>query len=260
MRRPYGHAGLRRQVNWSRGPDCIAARPPPLPMSPPATAWSHVITATDLELRAGSRILLSDATLRVQAGDRIGLVGRNGAGKTTSMRVLAGEGEPYGGPSARPAPRLPAAGPARGRPHGPGQGPGALRARSGPAAARHGEGAVGDGGAGRRRPARQRGARLRPYRGAVLRARWLRRGERRRPDLRESRAAGPRAAPDDADALGRAAAPRGAGPDPVRRLGRLGGGAPSGRLCCSTSPRTTSTPTRSPGCARSSPPTTAAWW
>jgi ATPase subunit of ABC transporter with duplicated ATPase domains len=56
-----------------------------------------VITATDLELRAGSRILLSGASLRVQPGDRIGLVGRNGAGKTTSMRVLAGEGEPYGG-------------------------------------------------------------------------------------------------------------------------------------------------------------------
>jgi ATPase subunit of ABC transporter with duplicated ATPase domains len=35
--------------------------------------------------------------LRVQPGDRIGLVGRNGAGKTTSLRVLAGEGEPYGG-------------------------------------------------------------------------------------------------------------------------------------------------------------------
>jgi ATPase subunit of ABC transporter with duplicated ATPase domains len=56
-----------------------------------------VITATDLELRAGSRILMSGADLRVQAGDRIGLVGRNGAGKTTSMRVLAGEGEPYSG-------------------------------------------------------------------------------------------------------------------------------------------------------------------
>ncbi|MGD9528249.1 ABC-F family ATP-binding cassette domain-containing protein [Pseudonocardia sp.] len=56
-----------------------------------------MITATDLELRAGSRILLSGATLRVQPGDRIGLVGRNGAGKTTMMRVLAGEGEPYAG-------------------------------------------------------------------------------------------------------------------------------------------------------------------
>ena len=56
-----------------------------------------MITATDLELRAGSRILLADATLRVQPGDRIGLVGRNGAGKTTTLRVLAGEGAPYAG-------------------------------------------------------------------------------------------------------------------------------------------------------------------
>jgi ATPase subunit of ABC transporter with duplicated ATPase domains len=56
-----------------------------------------VITATDLELRAGSRILLSGASLRVQPGDRIGLVGRNGAGKTTTLRVLAGQGQPYAG-------------------------------------------------------------------------------------------------------------------------------------------------------------------
>jgi len=56
-----------------------------------------VISATDLELRAGSRILLSGVSLRVQPGDRIGLVGRNGAGKTTTLRVLAGEGEPYAG-------------------------------------------------------------------------------------------------------------------------------------------------------------------
>jgi len=56
-----------------------------------------VITAVDLELRAGARILLNPLTLRVQNGDRIGLVGRNGAGKTTSMRVLAGESLPHGG-------------------------------------------------------------------------------------------------------------------------------------------------------------------
>ncbi|WP_199033784.1 ABC-F family ATP-binding cassette domain-containing protein [Glycomyces salinus] len=54
-----------------------------------------MITATGLELRAGSRILLSGADLRVQAGDRIGLVGRNGAGKTTTMNVLAGLSQPY---------------------------------------------------------------------------------------------------------------------------------------------------------------------
>ena len=56
-----------------------------------------MITVSDLELRAGSRILLSGATFRVQPGDRIGLVGRNGAGKTTTLRVLAGETLPYGG-------------------------------------------------------------------------------------------------------------------------------------------------------------------
>src|SRR6266498_2853537 len=57
----------------------------------------EMISATGLELRAGARILLGDATLRVQPGDRIGLVGRNGAGKTTALKVLAGEGLPYTG-------------------------------------------------------------------------------------------------------------------------------------------------------------------
>ena len=56
-----------------------------------------MITASELELRAGSRVLLAGATLRVQPGDRIGLVGRNGAGKTTTLRVLAGEALPYAG-------------------------------------------------------------------------------------------------------------------------------------------------------------------
>jgi ATPase subunit of ABC transporter with duplicated ATPase domains len=56
-----------------------------------------MITVSDLELRAGSRILLSGANFRVQPGDRIGLVGRNGAGKTTTLRVLAGESLPYAG-------------------------------------------------------------------------------------------------------------------------------------------------------------------
>ncbi len=56
-----------------------------------------MITASGLELRAGPRILLEPTTLRIQPGDRIGLVGRNGAGKTTSLRVLAGESAPHGG-------------------------------------------------------------------------------------------------------------------------------------------------------------------
>jgi ATPase subunit of ABC transporter with duplicated ATPase domains len=40
----------------------------------------------------------------VQPGDRIGLVGRNGAGKTTKLKVLAGEGAPYAGAIERRGP------------------------------------------------------------------------------------------------------------------------------------------------------------
>jgi ATPase subunit of ABC transporter with duplicated ATPase domains len=63
-----------------------------------------VITATGLELRAGTRILLADTSLRLHHGDRVGLVGRNGAGKTTTLRVLAGEGQPHGGNVTRTLP------------------------------------------------------------------------------------------------------------------------------------------------------------
>ena len=63
-----------------------------------------MITATGLELRAGTRILLADTTLRLHHGDRVGLVGRNGAGKTTTLRVLAGEAGPYGGTVTRSGP------------------------------------------------------------------------------------------------------------------------------------------------------------
>ncbi|OLT29968.1 ABC transporter [Nocardiopsis sp. CNR-923] len=56
-----------------------------------------MLIATDLELRVGPRVLLEPSTFRVAAGDRIGLVGRNGAGKTTMTKVLAGEGMPTGG-------------------------------------------------------------------------------------------------------------------------------------------------------------------
>ena len=56
-----------------------------------------MLTVTDLELRAGARLLVEGAAFRVGPGDRVGLVGRNGAGKTTLTRVLAGESQPAGG-------------------------------------------------------------------------------------------------------------------------------------------------------------------
>ena len=56
-----------------------------------------MITAQDLELRAGARLLLDAVSFQVASGDKIGLVGRNGAGKTTLARVLAAEGQPAAG-------------------------------------------------------------------------------------------------------------------------------------------------------------------
>jgi ATPase subunit of ABC transporter with duplicated ATPase domains len=56
-----------------------------------------VITVHQLEVRAGARLLMSDVSFRVGAGDRVGLVGRNGGGKGTLTRILAGEGLPAGG-------------------------------------------------------------------------------------------------------------------------------------------------------------------
>src|SRR5665811_2586131 len=44
-----------------------------------------MITAHGVELRIGARVLLEPTSFRVAAGDRIGLVGRNGAGKTTPV-------------------------------------------------------------------------------------------------------------------------------------------------------------------------------
>ncbi|MGI8954881.1 MAG: ATP-binding cassette domain-containing protein, partial [Nocardioidaceae bacterium] len=56
-----------------------------------------MLTVHDLELRVGSRVLMTGASFGVGDGDKVGLVGRNGSGKTTLTRVLSGDGEPSAG-------------------------------------------------------------------------------------------------------------------------------------------------------------------
>jgi len=51
---------------------------------------STIITATEVTVRYGERAVLNTATLAIDEGDRIGLVGRNGCGKTTFLKLLAG--------------------------------------------------------------------------------------------------------------------------------------------------------------------------
>jgi ATP-binding cassette subfamily F protein uup len=53
-----------------------------------------VIDAEHVFKTFGDRTVIKDLTLRVQRGDRIGVVGANGTGKTTLLRLLTGDLEP----------------------------------------------------------------------------------------------------------------------------------------------------------------------
>ena len=56
-----------------------------------------VLDVEDVDLRRGDRTLLSHATWRLGPGDRVGLVGVNGAGKTSLLRLLSGDLHPDAG-------------------------------------------------------------------------------------------------------------------------------------------------------------------
>src|ERR1019366_9534271 len=62
---------------------------------------STILTATELTVRYGEHAVLDRATLAIDEGDRIGLVGRNGCGKTTFVRILAGLQSPERGDVTR---------------------------------------------------------------------------------------------------------------------------------------------------------------
>jgi len=56
-----------------------------------ARSMTGVINVQDLTMRIGARQLVQGASYRVDKGMRIGLVGRNGAGKTTMTKLLAAQ-------------------------------------------------------------------------------------------------------------------------------------------------------------------------
>jgi len=62
---------------------------------------STIINATDVTVLYGERAILDAATLAIDEGQRIGLVGRNGCGKTTFLKLLAGLQSPDGGTITR---------------------------------------------------------------------------------------------------------------------------------------------------------------
>jgi len=72
----------------------LSTRPPHPPASEPPIP--HLI-ADGVERAFGDRQILQGASLRLQAGDRVGLVGANGSGKTTLLSILAGTDPDHGG-------------------------------------------------------------------------------------------------------------------------------------------------------------------
>ena len=56
-----------------------------------------ILTAKDLGRKFGERAILTGASFSLQPGDRVGVLGVNGVGKSTLMRILAGRDKEYEG-------------------------------------------------------------------------------------------------------------------------------------------------------------------
>ena len=65
---------------------------------PPAPRSGDVVfKGTDLVVGYPQKTVFSDAQIEIKRGEKVALIGRNGEGKTTLMRVITGELEPFEG-------------------------------------------------------------------------------------------------------------------------------------------------------------------
>ena len=62
-----------------------------------------MISTTNVSLRYGKRVLFEDVTVKFLPGNCYGLIGANGAGKSTFLKILSGELEPNTGSVEMPA-------------------------------------------------------------------------------------------------------------------------------------------------------------
>ncbi len=62
-----------------------------------------MIHLSGVALARGAKALLADAELRIHAGERVGVIGQNGCGKSTLFALLRGEIQPDAGTASMPA-------------------------------------------------------------------------------------------------------------------------------------------------------------
>src|SRR6187200_1823538 len=72
-------------------PPCTSELYPYFSIQPSALS---LITFTDLSLAFGHVPLFESAQLQIDSGERIALIGRNGSGKSSLLRVISGEVPP----------------------------------------------------------------------------------------------------------------------------------------------------------------------
>ena len=72
----------------------LAVKFPPAPRS-----GDIAYKAVDMKVGYGTKVVFSDAQIEVRRGEKVALVGRNGEGKTTLMRVIMSELDPMEGES-----------------------------------------------------------------------------------------------------------------------------------------------------------------
>src|SRR4051795_3421327 len=58
---------------------------------------NSVASASELVVRFGNQVVLDKATATILEGERVGLVGRNGSGKSTFLQIAAGVMQPDAG-------------------------------------------------------------------------------------------------------------------------------------------------------------------
>ena len=62
-----------------------------------------MLTFSSLSLRRGTRLLIKDASFTIYRGEKVGIVGKNGTGKSSLLALMLGELQADAGSFDRPS-------------------------------------------------------------------------------------------------------------------------------------------------------------